>query len=56
VLVPAVLDANAYKYIAAAVGGRAAFVVTADPHLLALTEYGAVRIVRPRAFLDLLGI
>jgi hypothetical protein len=49
-------DPDDDKYIAAAVEGRAAFVVTGDPHLLALTEYGGVRIVSPRAFLDLLGI
>jgi predicted nucleic acid-binding protein len=52
----AVLDANACKYIAAAVEGRAAFLVTGDPHLLALSEYGGVRVVSPRAFLDLLAI
>ena len=39
----------------AAVEGRAAFLVTGDPHLLAVTEYEGVRIMNPRAFLELLG-
>ena len=43
------------KYLAAAVEGRAAFVVTGDPHLLAVGQYAGVRIVSPRAFLDFLG-
>ena len=47
-------DPDDDKYIAAAVEGRAAFVVSGDPHLLALTEYGGVCVVSPRAFLDLL--
>ena len=48
-------DPDDDKYIAAAVEGRAAFVVTGDPHLLAVSEYEGVRIMSPRAFLDLLG-
>jgi len=48
-------DPDDDKYIAAAVEGRAAFVVTGDPDLLALKEYEGVRMVAPRAFLDLLG-
>lgn len=41
------------KYLAAAVEGRAAFVVTGDPDLLDMEEYDSVRIVSPRQFLDL---
>ena len=48
-------DPDDAKYLAAAVEGRAAFVVTGDPHLLAVGHYEGVRIVSPRAFLDLLG-
>jgi len=47
-------DPDDDKYIAAAVDGRAAFVVTGDPDLLDLGEYEGVRIVTPRTFLDLL--
>jgi putative PIN family toxin of toxin-antitoxin system len=42
------------KYIAAAVEGRAPFVVTGDPDLLNLKEHAGVRIVSPRQFLDVL--
>ena len=48
-------DPDDDKYLAAAVEGRATFVVTGDPHLLAVGQYEGVRIVNPRAFLDLLG-
>ena len=48
-------DPDNEKYLAAAVQGRATFVVTGDPHLLAVSQYEGVRIVSPRAFLDLLG-
>ena len=43
------------RYLTAAVEGRATFVVTGDPHLLAVGPYEGTRIVSPRAFLDLLG-
>lgn len=43
------------KYIAAAIEGRAVFVVSGDPDLLSVAEHQGVRIVTPRAFLDLLG-
>jgi len=43
------------KYVAAAIEGRAAYVVTDDRAFLALKEHGGVEIVTPRAFLDLLG-
>ncbi|HET6522056.1 MAG TPA: putative toxin-antitoxin system toxin component, PIN family [Geminicoccaceae bacterium] len=48
-------DPDDDKYLGAALEGRAAFVVTGDHRLLALEEYEGVRIVSPRAFLDLLG-
>jgi uncharacterized protein len=46
-------DPNDDKYIAAAIDGRAAFVVAGDSDLLDSKEYEGVRIVSPRAFLDL---
>ena len=53
--VPAVSqDPDDDKYLSAAIAGRAAFVVTGDPHLLTVGEYEGVRIITPRAFLDLL--
>jgi putative PIN family toxin of toxin-antitoxin system len=48
-------DPDDDKYIAAALEGRAAFVVAGDSDLLSIKEYEGVRIVGPRAFLDLLG-
>jgi uncharacterized protein len=47
-------DPDDDKYIAAAFEGRAAFVVTGDRQLLAVREYEAIRIVKPRAFLEIL--
>lgn len=47
-------DADHDKYLAAALEGRAAFVVTDDTDFLAVKEYEDVRIVMPRGFLDLL--
>jgi len=47
-------DPDDDKYIAAAIEGRASFVVSGDPELLNVKERGGVRIVNPRAFLDLL--
>lgn len=47
-------DADDDKYIAAAIEGRATFVVSGDPDLLEVREYAGVRIVNPRAFLALL--
>src|SRR5579864_2716591 len=47
-------DPDDDKYIAAAIEGRAAFVVAGDSDLLDVKEYGDVRIVSPRASLDLL--
>ena len=48
-------DPDDDKYLAAAVAGRASFVVTGDPHLLTVKEYEGVRIITPRSFLDVLG-
>jgi len=47
-------DPDDDKYLAAAVEGRATFVVTGDPDLLDLGEHAGVRIVNPRQFLEVL--
>lgn len=47
-------DPDDDKYIAAAIEGRATFVVAGDSHLLDVKEHEGVRIVSPRSFLDLL--
>ena len=47
-------DPDDDKYVAAALEGRAAFVVSGDPDLLEIKQHEGVRIVTPRAFLDLL--
>lgn len=47
-------DPDDDKYVAAAIEGRATFVVTGDPDLLTLTGHEGVRIVSPRTFLTLL--
>ncbi len=47
-------DPDDDKYVAAAVEGRAAFVVSGDPDLLDVGDHEGVRIVNPRAFLELL--
>lgn len=49
-------DPDDDKYLAAALEGRAAFVVTGDLRFLALAEHEGVRVVSPRAFLDLLAL
>jgi uncharacterized protein len=46
-------DRDDDKYIAAAVEGRAEFLVAGDSDLLDLKEYDGIRIVSPRVFLDL---
>lgn len=43
-------------YIAAATDGLADFIVSGDRHLLDLGAHGSIRIVPPRAFLDLLEV
>ena len=48
-------DPDDDKYIAAAIEGRARFVVAGDSDLLDLKEHDGVRIVSPRVFLDLLA-
>lgn len=48
-------DPDDDKYIAAAIEGRAVLVVSGDLDLLTVGEHQGVRIVTPRAFLDLLG-
>lgn len=47
-------DRDDDKYIAAAIEGRASFVVSGDPDLLDVREHAGVRMVNPRAFMDLL--
>jgi putative PIN family toxin of toxin-antitoxin system len=47
-------DPDDDKYIAAAIEGRAGFVVAGDSDLLDLKEYDRIRIVSPRVFFDLL--
>jgi uncharacterized protein len=47
-------DPDDDKYIAAAIEGRAGFLVAGNSHLLDLKEYDGIRIVSPRVFLDLL--
>jgi putative PIN family toxin of toxin-antitoxin system len=48
-------DPDDDKYIAAAVEGRAGFIVAGDSDLLDLEEHDGIRIVSPRTFLDLIG-
>ena len=48
------IDPDDDKYIAAAIEGRAGFVVAGDSDLLDLEEYEGIRIVSPRVFLELL--
>jgi putative PIN family toxin of toxin-antitoxin system len=47
-------DRDDDKYLAAAIEGRAGFLVAGDSDLLDLKEYDRIRIVSPRMFLDLL--
>ena len=49
-------DPDDDKYIAAAIEGRAVFVVSGDPDLLEIREHEGVRFVTPRLFLDLLAL
>jgi len=48
-------DPDDDKFLAAALEGRAPFVVSGDHHLLALGTYEEVRIVTPRDFLTILA-
>jgi len=47
-------DPDDDKYIAAAIEGRATFVVSGDPDLLDVKEHQGVRLITPRAFWHLL--
>ncbi len=47
-------DPDDDKYLAAAIDGRATYVVTGDRQFLSLREYEQVRIVTPRVFLEVL--
>jgi putative PIN family toxin of toxin-antitoxin system len=47
-------DPDDDKYLAAALLGRAEVLVSGDHHLLDLRDYQGVRILKPRAFLELL--
>lgn len=49
------VDADDDKYFAAAIEGSATLIVSGDPDLLTVKEFQGVRIVTPRAFLDLLS-
>ncbi|MSO82348.1 MAG: hypothetical protein EXQ53_03490 [Acidobacteria bacterium] len=53
-LTPLSEDPDDDKYAAAAIAGRASFVVSGDSDLLSILEHEGVRIVNPRAFLELL--
>jgi len=48
-------DPDDDEYIAAAMEGRAGFVVAGDSDLLDVKEYEGIRIITPRAFLDLIS-
>ena len=47
-------DPDDDKYLAAALEGRAQYIVTGDRPFLMLREYRGVRVVTPRTFLDVL--
>ncbi len=47
-------DPDDDKIIACALETKADFIITGDPHLLNLKEYKSIRIVTPRAFLEIL--
>jgi uncharacterized protein len=46
-------DPDDDKYLAAALEGRAAYVVTGDERFLAVGAHEGVQILKPRAFLEL---
>ena len=48
-------DPDDDKYLAAALEGRAGYVVTGDQAFLAVKEYAGVAILTPRSFLSLVG-
>ena len=47
-------DPDDDKYVSAAIEGLAQYVVSGDAHLLELRVYESIRIVKPKAFLDVL--
>jgi hypothetical protein len=47
-------DPDDNRYLEAAVEGNAEYLVSGDQHLLALGEYGGIRILTARAFLEVL--
>jgi uncharacterized protein len=47
-------DPDDDKYIAAAVAGRAAYLVTGDSQLLSIKRHEAINMIAPRAFLTIL--
>ena len=49
------VDPQDDRYLECAIEGEAEYIVTGDQHLLELGEYQGIRIVTPRAFLDVLG-
>jgi hypothetical protein len=51
-MLKAILDDD--EIIACALEAEADYIITGDPHLLNLKEYRGIRIVTPRAFLEIL--
>ena len=51
---PVSQDPDDDKFLAAAVIGRASVVVSGDRHLLSLVQHEDIRVIPPKAFLDLL--
>ena len=49
-------DAEDDKFLAAALAGRAEWIVTNDHHLLALDPYWEIRIARPGEFVELTAL
>jgi len=52
---PVSADPDDDKYLHAAATGRASVVVSGDRHLLSLGDYDSIRILTPRAFLEMLA-
>jgi uncharacterized protein len=55
VVVPVTRDPSADPIIACAIAARADYLVTGDRDMLVLAEHQGIRILGPRAFLDLLA-
>ena len=43
------------KFLACALAGRAKFIVSGDKHLLRVSGYRGISVLKPKAFLDFLG-